>query len=97
MRVLFEPKPPHRSPFRRGRRYRVVKSFEAERDRFEAGEILIYRRDAYSIYDGLTGYFFSETTASRRMRVWDWDDYNGPPKWRCVFEPLPAPVLLWRL
>lgn len=45
-------------PFLPGRKYRVIESFSAMRAQFIAGEILTFERQAYSIYDSCTGYFF---------------------------------------
>ena len=81
--------PPWReSPFVVGRHYRVIRDFQALRDTFTAGEILVYERDAWSRYDGITGYFFSEA-GSGELRSWDIDDGEDLGVWRDLFEELP--------
>jgi hypothetical protein len=76
------------SPFTIGCSYRVRKDFEALRDSFAAGEILIYQSDAYSRYDNCTGYFFSQSGSSRG-RIWDLMDDDPVEKWKEFFEEIP--------
>ncbi|MBN8418184.1 MAG: hypothetical protein J0L73_04650 [Verrucomicrobia bacterium] len=76
-------------PFKRGRAYRVRHSFAALRDSFTAGEVLIFDSSAWSRYDGITGFFF---TQPRRQggRVWDLADDADVESWRQLFEEMPA-------
>ncbi len=75
-------------PFVIGKRYRVRKSFEALRDTFTEGDVLIYDSTAYSRYDGITGYFFVKE-GSTKMQWWDIPDYEDLNVWKELFEPLP--------
>ena len=75
------------SPFIPGRRYRVREAFQAHRDRFQAGEILTYDRDAYSAYHGCTGYFFSQPS-SDSLRSWAGYDNDDPARWNEFFEAM---------
>ena len=60
-------------PFEVGRSYRVRKSFPALRDAFREGEVLKYTGSAYSRYDGITGYLFTDP----KQQVRSWDVYDG--------------------
>ncbi|WP_367872560.1 hypothetical protein [Luteolibacter sp. Populi] len=81
--------PPWREcPFTPGRSYRVLKDFTALRDSFKAGQVLTYSSDAWSRYDGITGYFFVERGAGL-SRVWDIDDGDDIGIWKELFEELP--------
>lgn len=80
-----EIRPWRMSPFMVGKRYRVRKDFTCLRDDFKAGEVLVFDSDAYSRYDGYTGYFFSQVGA-RRLRTWDIDDDDDLEVWRDLFE-----------
>jgi hypothetical protein len=71
-------------PFEIGATYRVLKYFVAFDDAFEAGELLVFVRDAYSRYDGMTGYFFRD--ASGRYRRWDIADDDDLSRWKNIFE-----------
>jgi hypothetical protein len=79
-------------PFRPGASYRVRQDFEAFRDTFREGEILIFRRDAFSRYDGMHGYMFSSQGNDGCDRVWDTDIYPNPiptrnvKLWKDFFE-----------
>ena len=55
---MAEPKSWRSCPFVKGRLYRVVNSFKSLRSVFVQGELLTFDREAYSIYDSCTGYFF---------------------------------------
>ena len=65
-----EIRPWRECPFTRGRRYRVRQSFRALRDSFTAGDVLTFDSDAWSGYDGITGYFFRESDRDT-LRAWD--------------------------
>lgn len=73
------------SPFKIGLPYRVQRCFTGLRDNFQAGEVLVYDRDAYSCYDGYTGYFFFQPE-TQQMRSWDIHDDEQPDIWRDLFE-----------
>ena len=84
--------PPWREcPFIPGRHYRVRKDFKALRDSFTAGEILIYDSHAWSRYDGITGYFFTQQ-GTGTPRVWDIYDDEDIVVWRELFEEIAAPA-----
>ena len=70
-----------------GRRYRVWQDFKALRDSFVAGEELTYDRDAYSRYDGYTGYFFTQA-GTAQLRSWDIPDDDDLEVWRDLFEEI---------
>lgn len=74
-------------PFRVGARYRVKRSFKALRDRFEESEVLVFDSSAWSRYDGITGYFFTQAGAAG-VRSWDIGDEESVEIWRELFEPL---------
>ncbi len=74
-------------PFRKGARYKVKHSFKALRDIFEEGEVLIYQSSAWSRYDGITGYFFSQP-GLERPRMWDIYDDESVEVWKDLFEPI---------
>lgn len=76
-----------KSPFARGRSYRVRHDFKALRDSFKTGEILIFGKDAYSAYHGYTGYFFSQP-GTEELRVWDIHDDEQLDIWRDLFEEI---------
>lgn len=91
MRVWGEIPPPNPCPFQVGAHYQVTRAFVAQRDEFRAGETLTFVRDAYSLYDGVTGYFFRD--ARGRTRVFDVDTHpraGEPPEWD-AFSLLPTP------
>ncbi|WP_143525750.1 hypothetical protein [Rhodanobacter sp. C05] len=64
--------------------YVVLKSFTALRDKFVEGEILQFEKDAWSRYDGITGYFFRQKS-SIFTRVWDIGDGDDIEQWRELF------------
>jgi len=64
--------------------YIVLKSFKALRDTFIEGEVLQFERDAWSRYDGVTGYFFRQEN-SAGTRVWDIGDDDDIEQWRELF------------
>ena len=68
-----EIRPWRECPFTRRRQYRVRQNFAALRDSFAAGDILTFDSDAWSRYDGITGYFFQQSDRET-LRVWDIDD-----------------------
>jgi len=82
-----EIRPWRQSPFVAGHRYRVRRDFKALRDSFLAGEELTYDRDAYSRYDGYTGYFFTQLGAGQ-LRSWDISDDDDLEVWRDLFEEI---------
>jgi hypothetical protein len=82
-----EIRPWRECPFIRGRRYRVRQDFRALRDSFTAGEVLTFDSDAWSRYDGITGYFFRQS-GRETLRAWDIDDDADIQIWRELFEEL---------
>ena len=76
------------NPFVVGRRYRVVREIEALRDTFREGEILVFHSQAYSRYDGIMGYFFSQAGV-RGLRSLDVADGEDVAAARARFEELP--------
>ena len=76
-------------PFRVGARYRVRGSFATLRASFIAGEILVFDSDAWSRYDGITGYSFSGAGVEG-LRTWDISDDEDLEIWRLHFEELSA-------
>jgi hypothetical protein len=83
-----EIRPWRECPFTVGRRYRVRQSFKALRDAFTAGDVLVYEADAWSRYDGITGYFFHRQDGGRQQ-VWDIDDDADIDLRIDLFEELP--------
>ena len=84
----MEIRPWRTTPFTEGRRYRARRDFDALRDRFQEGEVLVYLNDAWSRYDEYTGYFFS-VPGTTQHRVWDISDGEDLEIWRELFEELP--------
>jgi hypothetical protein len=82
-----EIRPWRQSPFAAGRRYRVRRDFKALRNSFVAGEVLTYDRDAYSRYDGYTGYFFTQSV-TEQLRSWDISDGDDLEVWKDLFEEI---------
>ena len=82
-----EIRPWRECPFTRGKHYRVRQSFAALRDSFTVGEVLTFDSDAWSRYDGITGYFFRQR-GRETLRVWDIDDDADLQIWRELFEEL---------
>jgi len=81
---------PHDIPFVVGARYRVRRDFEAMRDRFKAGEELVYEDCALSIYHGCKGYFFRDQAGE--VRSWDlYDGEDSKALWPEFFEPVAEP------
>jgi hypothetical protein len=82
-------------PFELGAVYRVRADFQAPRDRFEAGEILVYQSFGQSVYDGMKGYFF-RVPGSPAVRPWDLALGDDPGVWTQLFERVadPHPVIL---
>lgn len=76
-------------PFTIGKSYRVLQTFGALRDSFTAGEVMTYHSEAWSRYDGITGYFFQQA-GRQRLRVWDIDDDADVLIWRELFEEVPG-------
>jgi hypothetical protein len=83
------PTSPRKSPFKVGRRYRVLRSFRAMRDAFSAGEILVFKSEGYSRYDEAAGYFF-EALDDPRTRAWDVRDDEDLSIWKTLFEEVSA-------
>ena len=75
-------------PFHIGRQYRVRKDFRALRDTFRAGEVLSFDSAAWSRYDGITGYFFTQE-GREGLRLWDIDDDVDVSCWVEFFDLLP--------
>jgi hypothetical protein len=71
-----------------GKRYRVLSEFKALRDTFRAGEILVFHSEAYSRYDGITGYFFTQDGIAG-LRRWDVSDEDDTAVVSALFEELP--------
>lgn len=96
--MLFKPKSARKAPFRRGRRYRVLKTFTPLYDdngTFHTDDLLEYRYSAHSIYDGMDGYFFIQKGASRIWRRWDISIYDDLEVWPTLFELLPRRKRWW--
>ena len=74
-------------PFIKGASYRVRRDFKAFRDEFRAGEVLVFKSEAYSRYDGMTGYFFTAPD-SEAYRSWDVSDEDEVSVWKDLFERL---------
>lgn len=87
----LETRPWRACPFTPGRAYRVRQNFAALRDSFTAGDVLTFDSDAWSRYDGITGYFFRQAGRDR-LRVWDIDDEAEIRIWQELFEELPDAV-----
>jgi hypothetical protein len=75
-------------PFNVGASYRVKRDFTAMRGSFTAGEVLTFHSDAWSRYDGITGYFFRQT-GKEGIKAWDLPDDEDLEIWRELFEMLP--------
>jgi len=54
---------------------------------FVAGELLVYRRDVYSHYDGLSIYSFQKFGAEQ-IRSLEVLDSDADPKWSELFEEI---------
>ena len=81
---------PHDIPFIVAARYRVRHDFEAMRDRFTAGEELVYEDCTLSIYHGCKGYFFRDQAGT--VRSWDlYDGEDSKALWREFFELVSQP------
>jgi hypothetical protein len=74
-------------PFQPGRSYRVRKDFKAFRDDFKEGEILVYQKNGYSIYDNMSGFFFHDS--GQKWRSWDIHDGEPIEVWPELFELIP--------
>lgn len=83
------PDPSITGPFRVGAIYRAKKDFTALRDRFTAGQLLTFKREGHSWYDGIRGFFFSQP-GTDEIRVWDIYDSDDIAIWRELFEEMPA-------
>jgi ankyrin repeat protein len=73
------------SPFEFGVNLRVRGGFEALRDRFARGEVLVCWQVAWSRYDGVTGYFFRQHEAPDAVRAYDVAD-GDEPAWAQRFD-----------
>ncbi|WP_437671091.1 ankyrin repeat domain-containing protein [Sorangium sp. So ce131] len=80
-------------PFKFGALYRVRKSFRAPRDEFNAGDTLVYWRDAYSHHEGMRGYFF-RVPGSGGVRSWDVSAGEDVGVWAELFQQVSAPARL---
>lgn len=76
-------------PFKPGVAYRVRRDFAALRDRFSAGEILVYVGSEWSRYDGITCYLF-RLDGCGDMRWWDVRDEDDLDIRKELFEEIPA-------
>lgn len=72
-------------PFKVGGLYRIKRDFAALRDRFIAGEEMRFHSDAWSRYDGMSGYFFAQESG-RQLRAWDICDNDDISVWTELFE-----------
>eukprot|EP01031_Cornospumella_fuschlensis_P020459 gene20459-25079_t len=73
----WAPRPgPKRFNFTPGHRYRARCTFQALRDSFTEGEVMTFDRSAYSRYDGIMGYFFTQPGREglRLFDLYDEDD-----------------------
>jgi len=84
------PSDPLPNPFEYGAVYRVRTDFEAPRDRFVAGDVLMYWCFGKSVYDGMQGYFFRQGD-SERVRSWDISLGGDPSGWVQHFELVSPP------
>jgi hypothetical protein len=89
--IPVEIRPSRECPFTRGRSYRVLQNFDALRDSFTAGEVMTFESDAWSRYDGFTGYFFRQP-GREMLRSWDIADDADILVWRVLFEELADPL-----
>ena len=76
------------TPFSPGSHYHVRADFKALRDSFVSGEVLIFDFQAWSRYDGITGYFFRQPGVEG-LRVWDIADEEDVSVWTTLFEEVP--------
>jgi hypothetical protein len=60
--------------------------FVAMRESFTAGETLVYVESAYSRYDGVSGFMFSDSI--RKTRTWNVSDDEPLESWSQLFERL---------
>ncbi len=88
--VSSVPPDPPQTPFEFGAVYRTRADFEAPRDRFVAGDVLMYWRFGKSVYDGMQGYFFRHPD-SERVRSWDISLGGDPSGWVEHFELVSPP------
>ncbi len=76
-------------PFKKGNAYRVRRDFDALRDSFVTGEILVFDSCAWSRYDGMSGFFFRQP-GREGIRLWDIADDVDLQVWKELFEDLGA-------
>ncbi len=94
--MLFTHKPSRPTPFRRGRRYRVLQDFTPRYGHpFKTGQIVTFRSTATSVYDGMDGYFFTVAGEPPTANRWDvsFDDHIAV--WVTLFGPLPRGPAWW--
>jgi hypothetical protein len=73
--------------FVEGESYRVIADCDVSLERvyqFRNGEVVVFGRDYYSHYDGLSVYSFRSQTGEERF--WALHDDEPGDKWRTYFE-----------
>ncbi len=73
--------------FESRRRYRVVAKCDVsflKDSQFRVGEVVVYYRDHYNYFDGLSIYLFR--TLSGEELWWTLHDSDPDDKWKCIFE-----------
>jgi|GEM_PF-7127000 len=76
----------NRRPFIPEGRYRVRQSFSTSSGPFYEDEILTYKRQAYSHYDGITFFMFEDS--SGRVRSWEVSDREATDERESLVEEL---------
>jgi hypothetical protein len=77
-------------PFVIGKSYRVLSDFQSAGWTFSLGEVLRYAGNAYSRYDGVTGFFFHDASGNVRSVTLadDFSDLEGTMYLGDLFEVL---------
>lgn len=70
--------------FIKSEKYKVSDNISALRDQFKKNEILIFEKETYSIYDGITGYVFKDESGS--LKVYDVPDSEKQPNLDKLFQ-----------
>jgi hypothetical protein len=73
-------------PFVKGKVYAITRDAKAFRDTFNAGERLTFVDAAFSVYHGMTGYFFKDEKG--RDRAFDVSDDETGDEWQTLFARL---------
>lgn len=77
--------------FKSGHRYKVLRSFDQDvrnSEQWKIGEVLVFVKDVFGVYDSITKYLFDVESDQRENRVIALYDDQPEPNWAEYFEEI---------